>query len=56
MLQAYRFHGVEPEVWPMSTSATPHVTFQRILDMSVVCGGLGHGLILTGTIPASPVL
>lgn len=43
MLHAYRLHGVEPEVWPMSTSAAPHFAFQRILDMPVVCGGLGHG-------------
>jgi acetylornithine deacetylase/succinyl-diaminopimelate desuccinylase-like protein len=43
MLQAYRLHGIEPEVWPMSTYAAPYFTFQRILSMPVVCGGLGHG-------------
>ena len=43
MLQAYRLHGVDPEVWPMSTFAAPHFAFQRILGMPVVCGGLGHG-------------
>ncbi|MGD9383178.1 MAG: M20/M25/M40 family metallo-hydrolase [Desulfobacterales bacterium] len=43
MLQAYRLHNIEPEVWPMSTFAAPHFAFQRILDMPVVCGGLGHG-------------
>ena len=43
ILQTYRFHGIEPEVWPMSTFAAPHFAFQRILGMPVVCGGLGHG-------------
>ncbi len=43
MLQAFRLHGIEPEVWPMSTSAAPYFAFQRILDMPVVSGGLGHG-------------
>jgi acetylornithine deacetylase/succinyl-diaminopimelate desuccinylase-like protein len=43
MLQAYRLHGIEPEVWPMSTFAAPYFAFQRILGMPVVCGGLGHG-------------
>jgi acetylornithine deacetylase/succinyl-diaminopimelate desuccinylase-like protein len=43
MMQAYRLHGVEPEVWPMTTSAAPYYAFQRILGMPVVCGGLGHG-------------
>jgi acetylornithine deacetylase/succinyl-diaminopimelate desuccinylase-like protein len=43
MLQAYRLHGIEPEVWPMSTYAAPYFAFQRILGMPVVCGGLGHG-------------
>jgi acetylornithine deacetylase/succinyl-diaminopimelate desuccinylase-like protein len=43
MLQAYRLHGIEPEIWPMFTYAAPYFAFQRILDMPVVCGGLGHG-------------
>jgi acetylornithine deacetylase/succinyl-diaminopimelate desuccinylase-like protein len=43
MLQAYQWHGIEPEVWPMSTSAAPYFAFQRILGLPVVCGGFGHG-------------
>jgi acetylornithine deacetylase/succinyl-diaminopimelate desuccinylase-like protein len=43
MLQAYRLHDIEPEVWPMSTFAAPYFAFQRVLNMPVVCGGLGHG-------------
>ena len=43
ILQTYRLHGIEPEVWPMSTFAAPYFAFQRILGMPVVGGGLGHG-------------
>jgi acetylornithine deacetylase/succinyl-diaminopimelate desuccinylase-like protein len=43
MLQAYRLHDIEPEIWPMSTFAAPYFAFQRVLNMPVVCGGLGHG-------------
>ncbi len=43
MLQAYRFHRQEPEVWPMATWAAPYFVFSRILKMPVVSGGLGHG-------------
>ncbi len=43
MLRTYRFHGVEPEVWPMATWAAPYFVYSRILSMPVVAGGLGHG-------------
>jgi len=43
MLQTYRLHDIEPEVWPISTYAAPYFAFQRILGMPVVCGGMGHG-------------
>jgi acetylornithine deacetylase/succinyl-diaminopimelate desuccinylase-like protein len=42
-LQAYRRHGVEPEVWPMATWAAPYFVFSRILKLPVVSAGLGHG-------------
>ena len=43
MLAAYRYHGVEPEIWPMFTASAPYFVFQRILGLPVVNGGLGHG-------------
>jgi acetylornithine deacetylase/succinyl-diaminopimelate desuccinylase-like protein len=43
MVNAYRMHGIEPEVWPMATWAAPYFTFSRILGLPVVSGGLGHG-------------
>ena len=43
MLQAYRFHRQEPEVWPMATWAAPYFVFSRILKIPVASGGLGHG-------------
>jgi acetylornithine deacetylase/succinyl-diaminopimelate desuccinylase-like protein len=43
MVQAYRGHGVEPEIWPMATWAAPYFVFSRILRLPLVSGGLGHG-------------
>ena len=43
MIQAYRHHGTEPQVWPMATWAAPYFVFSRILGLPVVSGGLGHG-------------
>ncbi len=43
MVQAYRHHGIEPQVWPMATWAAPYFVFSRILGLPVVSGGLGHG-------------
>lgn len=43
MIQAYRHHGLEPEVWPLATWAAPYFVFSRILRIPVVSGGLGHG-------------
>ncbi len=43
MLQAYRHHGIEPEVWPLATWAAPYFVFSQILGLPVVSGGLGHG-------------
>jgi acetylornithine deacetylase/succinyl-diaminopimelate desuccinylase-like protein len=43
MLQAYRYHGIEPEVWPLATWAAPYFVFSQILGLPVVSGGLGHG-------------
>ncbi|MBN2123058.1 MAG: M20/M25/M40 family metallo-hydrolase [Deltaproteobacteria bacterium] len=43
MLESYRYHRVEPEVWPIATWAAPYFVFSRILKLPVVSGGLGHG-------------
>jgi len=43
MIDAYRVHGIEPEVWPIATWAAPYFVFSRVLSMPVVSGGLGHG-------------
>jgi acetylornithine deacetylase/succinyl-diaminopimelate desuccinylase-like protein len=43
MLQAYRYQGTEPEIWPMATWAAPYFAFSRILGLPVASGGLGHG-------------
>jgi acetylornithine deacetylase/succinyl-diaminopimelate desuccinylase-like protein len=43
MLEAYRCHGVEPEVWPMATWTAPYFVYSRILSLPVAAGGLGHG-------------
>ena len=43
IIQAYRRHGLEPEIWPMATWAAPYFVFSRILKLPVVSGGLGHG-------------
>jgi acetylornithine deacetylase/succinyl-diaminopimelate desuccinylase-like protein len=41
MLEAYRLHDVEPEIWPMATWAAPYFVYSRILSLPVVAGGLG---------------
>ena len=43
MIQAYRIHGLEPEIWPLATWAAPYFVFSRILNLPVVSGGMGHG-------------
>jgi len=43
MIEAYRAHDVEPEIWPIATWAAPYFVFSRLLGLSVVSGGLGHG-------------
>jgi len=43
MIDAYRHHKIEPEIWPIATWAAPYFTFSRILGLPVVSGGLGHG-------------
>ncbi|MBI4776210.1 MAG: hypothetical protein HY788_18865 [Deltaproteobacteria bacterium] len=43
MIDTYRRHGVEPEVWPIAPWAAPYFVFSGILGLPVISGGLGHG-------------
>jgi acetylornithine deacetylase/succinyl-diaminopimelate desuccinylase-like protein len=43
MIRSYRYHGFEPEIWPIATWAAPYFVFSRVLGLPVVSGGLGHG-------------
>lgn len=43
LIQAYRYHGRDPQVWPMATWTAPYFVFSRILRLPVVAGGLGFG-------------
>jgi acetylornithine deacetylase/succinyl-diaminopimelate desuccinylase-like protein len=41
LLETYRYHGVEPQIWPLLASATPYYLFSEILNKPYVFGGLG---------------
>jgi len=43
MIEAYRYHKCDPEVWPMAAWSAPYYLFNRILKKPYVSGGLGHG-------------
>ena len=43
MINAYQYHDIQPEVWPIATWTAPYFVFSRILGLPVVSGGLGHG-------------
>jgi acetylornithine deacetylase/succinyl-diaminopimelate desuccinylase-like protein len=42
LLAAYRFHGCEPQVWPLLASATPYYLFSQVLGVPYTFGGLGR--------------
>jgi acetylornithine deacetylase/succinyl-diaminopimelate desuccinylase-like protein len=42
MIKAYRYHGYEPQVLPLSPSATPYYLFTDVLGIPYVWGGLGR--------------
>ncbi|MBC8492285.1 MAG: M20/M25/M40 family metallo-hydrolase [Chloroflexi bacterium] len=42
MIKAYRYHGHEPQVLPLSASATPYYLFTDVLGIPYVWGGLGR--------------
>jgi acetylornithine deacetylase/succinyl-diaminopimelate desuccinylase-like protein len=41
MLETYHEHGVKPQVWPISASATPYYLFSEMLNLPYTWGGLG---------------
>ena len=43
LIQSYKCHGRDPQVWPMATWTAPYFVFSRILRLPVVAGGLGFG-------------
>jgi acetylornithine deacetylase/succinyl-diaminopimelate desuccinylase-like protein len=44
MIQTYRLHGYEPEIWPRIGGSAPFYVFnQPPLNLPFVIGGLGHG-------------
>lgn len=43
MVETYRTHSLEPEIWPLATWTAPYFVFSRILNLPVVSGGLGYG-------------
>ena len=43
LIQAYKQHGRDPQIWPMATWTAPYFVFSRLLRLPVVAGGLGFG-------------
>lgn len=44
MIQTYRRHGYEPEIWPRTGGSAPFYLFnQPPLNLPYIMGGLGHG-------------
>lgn len=39
---AMRYHGKEPEVWPLSAGSAPFYLFDQVLGVPWGCAGLGH--------------
>lgn len=42
MIETYRHHGFEPQILPLSASASPYYLFSRVLGIPYVWGGLGR--------------
>jgi acetylornithine deacetylase/succinyl-diaminopimelate desuccinylase-like protein len=43
VVETMRFHGREPEVWPMSAGSAPMYLFDQVLGVPWGASGLGHG-------------
>ena len=42
LIKAYAYHGHDPQVFPISASATPYYLFTDVLNIPYVWGGLGR--------------
>ncbi|UCE45158.1 MAG: M20/M25/M40 family metallo-hydrolase [Methanobacteriota archaeon] len=42
-IEAMRYHGREPEIWPMTAGSAPFYLFDQFLGVPWGCAGLGHG-------------
>jgi acetylornithine deacetylase/succinyl-diaminopimelate desuccinylase-like protein len=42
MIDAYRYHGFEPQIVPFSASASPYYLFSQVLGIPYIMGGLGR--------------
>ena len=42
-IEAMRYHGREPEVWPLTAGSAPFYLFDQFLGVPWGCAGLGHG-------------
>jgi acetylornithine deacetylase/succinyl-diaminopimelate desuccinylase-like protein len=42
-IEAMRYHGKEPEVWPTSAGSAPFYLFDQVLGVPWGGAGLGHG-------------
>jgi acetylornithine deacetylase/succinyl-diaminopimelate desuccinylase-like protein len=42
-IEAARYHGKEPEVWPLMAGSAPFYLFDQVLKVPYGGGGLGHG-------------
>ncbi|GAB4564631.1 MAG: M20/M25/M40 family metallo-hydrolase [Anaerolineae bacterium] len=43
LVQTYRDHGFEPEIWPHLGGSAPFYLFTEVLGIPTAMGGLGHG-------------
>jgi acetylornithine deacetylase/succinyl-diaminopimelate desuccinylase-like protein len=43
VLEAYRWHGFQPLIWPMNPGSAPFFLFYETLGVPYALGGLGHG-------------
>jgi acetylornithine deacetylase/succinyl-diaminopimelate desuccinylase-like protein len=42
LIASYRYHGADPQIWPMLASATPYYLFSHVLGIPYAWGGLGR--------------
>ena len=42
-IRAMRYHGREPEIWPLTAGSAPFYLFDQFLGVPWGCAGLGHG-------------